>query len=185
MSKYPINEATDYSVYYFHLVCGGRDGVDRQWVAQHLAAALRRAQSQSLELVIVTGAAAGYDRLATYVGRELGLKVVSFPADWKTQGRSAGHRRNEEMAEYLTARVRAGAKADVVAFPGGSGTAHMRQHAKAMGLAVYAPAPKVTPEPVEVATPEPIKSGATTKPKAQRARKASPKRAARTAKVVA
>ena len=51
-----------------------------------------------VEIEIISGGASGVDALGERFAKEhnLGLKVV--PADWKTYGRSAGPRRNEQMA---------------------------------------------------------------------------------------
>ena len=78
---------------------------------------------------IVHGAARGADYLAGFVARSLGLNVEEHPADWTWLGRSAGPRRNEQMAA---------SGADLcIAFPGGRGTADMVRRAKAHGILVY------------------------------------------------
>ena len=49
---------------------------------------------------IVSGLARGVDTLALEYALKHGFPVKKFPADWKKFGRSAGPRRNEQMAEY-------------------------------------------------------------------------------------
>lgn len=50
-------------------------------------------------IVIVSGCASGADALGERYAKENGFKVELYPADWKTYGRSAGPRRNKQMAE--------------------------------------------------------------------------------------
>lgn len=49
------------------------------------------------DVTIVSGCAKGADKLAIKYADERGLKVLLMPADW-SQGRSAGYKRNREMA---------------------------------------------------------------------------------------
>ncbi len=51
------------------------------------------------DIVIVSGCASGADAIGERYAAENGFKVEKYPADWKTYGRSAGPRRNEQMAE--------------------------------------------------------------------------------------
>jgi len=54
---------------------------------------------------IVSGMAAGADSLAIRFAKEFGLPVREFPADWKRYGKSAGYKRNVQMAIYADACV--------------------------------------------------------------------------------
>ncbi len=49
---------------------------------------------------IVSGTAAGADRLGEQFGADLGIPVNRKPADWDSLGKAAGIIRNREMAEY-------------------------------------------------------------------------------------
>lgn len=51
------------------------------------------------DIVIVSGCASGADAIGERYAKENGFKVEKYPADWKTYGRSAGPRRNKQMAE--------------------------------------------------------------------------------------
>jgi hypothetical protein len=49
---------------------------------------------------IVSGTANGADKLGERYAKEKGYKIVQFPAQWNTWGKSAGYKRNTEMAQY-------------------------------------------------------------------------------------
>lgn len=48
----------------------------------------------------VSGGARGADSLCEQYAKEHGFKISIFPAEWDTYGRSAGMRRNADMAKY-------------------------------------------------------------------------------------
>ena len=50
-------------------------------------------------IVIVSGCASGADAIGERYAKENGFEVEKYPADWKTYGRSAGPKRNKQMAE--------------------------------------------------------------------------------------
>lgn len=55
---------------------------------------------------IVSGNACGVDRCGEAYARSVGMSVKVFPvtpAEWQRYGKSAGHRRNAEMARYADA----------------------------------------------------------------------------------
>lgn len=54
---------------------------------------------------IVSGGAQGVDFLAELYAKKHTLKFTEFKADWDTYGKSAGYRRNVEMAEYADALI--------------------------------------------------------------------------------
>lgn len=54
---------------------------------------------------IICGEARGADTLGRRYAEEHNIPVLSFPADWKTYGKSAGYRRNKQMAEAADALV--------------------------------------------------------------------------------
>ena len=79
---------------------------------------------------IVSGGGGNVDHAAEYVGSVKHLPVHRFPADWEKYGRSAGPRRNKEMAEYADALI--------AIWDGKSrGTKNMIDEAKKRGLSVY------------------------------------------------
>lgn len=81
------------------------------------------------DVTIISGTARGADQLGERYAAERGYAVERHPADWDRYGKSAGYRRNAEMAECSDA---------LVAFWDGQsrGTRHMINLAKEKGLAV-------------------------------------------------
>ena len=51
------------------------------------------------DIVIVSGGASGADALGERYAKENGFNIEKYPADWETYGKSAGPRRNKQMAE--------------------------------------------------------------------------------------
>lgn len=51
------------------------------------------------DIIIVSGCASGADAIGERYAEENGLKVEKYPADWTKYGRSAGPKRNEQMAQ--------------------------------------------------------------------------------------
>lgn len=49
------------------------------------------------DTIIISGHASGADRMAETFARELGLEVISIPADWNTYGKKAGVVRNSKI----------------------------------------------------------------------------------------
>lgn len=80
-------------------------------------------------ITIVCGKARGADTLGEQYAKERGYALQYFPANWERYGRSAGYRRNVQMAENADA---------LVAFWDGKsmGTRHMISAAKSHGLRV-------------------------------------------------
>lgn len=80
-------------------------------------------------VIIVSGNARGADLLGEKYATDEGLGLEIFPADWKKHGKSAGFRRNEQMAEVADG---------LIAFWDGKshGTEHMIDIAKEKGMEV-------------------------------------------------
>ena len=123
----------------YMLITGGRQYRGLAQMRVHLQFAKDKCVSTGRDLVVIHGGAAGADSIAERVARELEIPTQVFPADWEQHGRSAGFKRNEVMARCLLEMEQIGDEVCVVAFPGASGTQHMRHTAKKMGLKVYAP----------------------------------------------
>jgi hypothetical protein len=85
----------------------------------------------NIQIVIVSGGATGADSLGERYAAERGLQIERHPADWDKYGKSAGPRRNAEMAAVADA---------LIAFPKqgepNKGTLNMIETAKAKGLLI-------------------------------------------------
>lgn len=84
------------------IVAGGRDFNDYERLEQVLNHLLKH---KLPDVEIVSGKARGADTLGERYAHTLGLPVKAFPANWNAYGKSAGYRRNKEMAEYADACV--------------------------------------------------------------------------------
>jgi hypothetical protein len=57
------------------------------------------------EVEIVSGGARGADKLGERFAKEKGCSLTIMNADWDTYGKSAGYRRNADMAKYTDAAI--------------------------------------------------------------------------------
>lgn len=128
-------------------VCGGRNfGVNAypednpayqdaedtaEWQQEFLGNYLTQLNTEVGIEEIVHGGANGADSLAGYWAAQNKIPTTVFKAAWRTYGKSAGFRRNIQIAAY---------KPDLlIAFTGGAGTAHMISIAKEQGIEVREP----------------------------------------------
>lgn len=109
------------------IVAGGRDFNNYEYLKRKLDTVLRRYDAD--DVAIVSGNAKGADALGERYSKERKMRCDLFPASWDVHGKSAGYKRNEDMAEYADA---------LVAFWDGKskGTRHMIQLAHKHGLQV-------------------------------------------------
>lgn len=80
------------------IIAGGRDFNDYAKVISVLS-------NLKHPFEVVCGEARGADALGKRYANEHNLTVHSFPADWTTHGKSAGYKRNEQMAEFADACI--------------------------------------------------------------------------------
>lgn len=108
------------------IIAGGRDFNNYPGLSTAMDKLLKNIND---DIEIVCGMAKGADRLGEQYAKENGYSVIYMPADWDTDGKAAGYKRNIRMAEYANA---------LVAFWDGqsSGTKHMIETAQKMGLDV-------------------------------------------------
>ena len=109
------------------IIAGSRGFGDYQFLSKKLDILLSRKIADGIE--IVSGCAAGADTLGILYAKEHGYELARFPAEWDKYGKSAGYRRNWEMARNADA---------LVAFWDGHsfGTKHMIDAACQLGLQV-------------------------------------------------
>lgn len=96
------------------LVCGGRNFDDQLMFNTFMDAV----HEKYIVTVIIEGEARGADTMARLWAENRMVECIKFPAKWSEYGKAAGPMRNKQMLD-------AGRPELVVAFPGGSGTAHM------------------------------------------------------------
>lgn len=107
------------------IVAGSRGFNDYKLLERKLSHYLSRFKSHEIE--IVSGGARGADLLGERFAKEKGCCIKRFIPDWDKWGKSAGYRRNAEMAKY--------ADACVVFWDGVSkGTKHMIDLAEKEGI---------------------------------------------------
>lgn len=110
----------------FKVVVAGTRTFDDFWL---LKTRLDYFLKDKVDVEIVSGCARGADRLGERYAQVWDMPIKRFPAEWDRYGKSAGYRRNEQMADY--------ADAAVVFWDGKSkGSAHMIDVARKKGLPV-------------------------------------------------
>lgn len=108
------------------IIAGSRAFEDYQLLrCEVLMYIIEEIQHKNIE--IVSGTASGADKLGEKFAIQYNFPIKRFPADWDKYGKSAGYKRNEEMAKYATHCI--------VFWDGKSrGTKHMIDLAKKYGL---------------------------------------------------
>lgn len=112
------------------VIAGGRDFDNMQLLKE----SLKFYQDFGAGIEVVCGMARGADMLGYNWAKQTGAEIHEFPADWDGLGKSAGYRRNEDMAKFGDA---------VLAFWDGKskGTAHMidlaKKHGKPLKVVMY------------------------------------------------
>lgn len=108
------------------IIAGGRDFDDYDLLKRTMDTLLINISD---EIIVVCGKARGADTLGEKYANNKGYQVSYFPAEWDKFGKSAGYRRNEQMALNADA---------LVAFWDGTskGTKHMIDVARLFGLKV-------------------------------------------------
>ena len=110
------------------IIAGGRDFSDYELLKRKVLFYTNEVNKDNL-IIIISGKAKGADSLGEKLAKEIGWKVLEYPADWDTNGKSAGYIRNIEMAKNADA---------LIGFWDGRsrGTKHMIDTAKKNGLLV-------------------------------------------------
>lgn len=111
------------------IIAGGRDYEnynELECVADHMLGKLM----DTHDIVIISGGARGADAMAMRYANHRGFELIVMPADWDTHGKSAGYKRNAQMAEAAT---------HLIAFWDGvsRGTKHMIDIAHSMKIKVH------------------------------------------------
>jgi hypothetical protein len=84
-------------------------------------------ESSIEDVLIISGTARGADKLGERYAETRGIEIKRMPANWDKHGKSAGYKRNEQMAQIATHCV--------LFWDGKSrGTMHMRDLARQYNL---------------------------------------------------
>lgn len=110
------------------IIAGCRDFNDYSVVEKEVMSYIEKFIDK-IEIEIISGGVSGVDALGERFAKEHNLSLKVVPADWKTYGKSAGPRRNEQMARMA---------GTLIAFWDGKsrGTKNMIETAKKLGLRV-------------------------------------------------
>lgn len=123
------------------IVAGGRDFKDYNLLSNTIMQYLEDVDDTGIvsnpkQVKFISGTAKGADSLGEQFAYTWGYDVIRFPADWERFGKSAGYRRNAEMAIYASENGNDGV---LIAFWDGRsrGTKHMIDLAVRYGLDVH------------------------------------------------
>lgn len=108
------------------IIAGSRDNVTQDIIDKAVA----DSGWSDLITVVISGTARGADRMGENWAKRKGIPIDSKPADWDKHGKSAGYKRNQEMAESADALI---AVWDGVS----RGTSHMIDIAKKKKLRIF------------------------------------------------
>ena len=113
----------------FKVIVAGSRGFSNYKLLKETCNNALREKKNTHNVIIVSGHAKGADLAGEQYANEEKLDLEIFPADWKKYGKSAGFRRNEQMAEFADA---------LIAFWDGksNGTKHMIDIATEKGMNV-------------------------------------------------
>lgn len=111
----------------FKVIIAGSRGFSNYKLLKETCNNVLREKKKTHNVIIVSGNARGADSLGELYAKDEKFDLEIFPADWKKYGKSAGFRRNEQMAEFADA---------LIAFWDGksNGTKHMIDIAEEKGI---------------------------------------------------
>lgn len=109
------------------LVCGGRKFNDGQLFNKTMEEAKKWFDE---DYCIINGLATGADSMAHSWAMLAGIPSICVPANWAVYQNKSGPIRNQWMIDFCAPDL-------VIAFPGGSGTAHMIKISKEAGIPVW------------------------------------------------
>ena len=83
------------------IIAGGRQFNDYDLLCTHVSKLIVDTSKNE----IVSGMADGADSLGVRYAEENNVSLIKMPADWNKHGKSAGYKRNEEMAKIADACI--------------------------------------------------------------------------------
>jgi len=88
------------------IVAGSRSWTDYELMRAKLRAFWTKVvPKDAIDIEIVSGTAKGADELGEKIAIMSPVPLKQFPAQWDTFGKSAGYRRNEQMAQYADGTI--------------------------------------------------------------------------------
>ena len=102
----------------YKVIIAGSRGFSNYKLLKETCDEFLKEKAKDKNIVIISGGAKGADKAGEKYARDCGYDLEVYPANWNKYGKSAGFRRNEQMAEAADA---------VIAFWNGEshGTKHM------------------------------------------------------------
>ncbi|MGF7011972.1 putative Rossmann fold nucleotide-binding protein DprA/Smf involved in DNA uptake [Lachnospiraceae bacterium PF1-22] len=114
------------------IIAGSRDFLDYKFLKEKCDEIIQKLTEY--KITIISGTARGADTLGEQYAKENNYILKRMPANWNDYGKSAGPRRNEEMAKY----AKEAAVSILIAFSNGSkGTGHMINSANKHELQIF------------------------------------------------
>ncbi len=80
------------------VIAGCRDYKNYDEAKEYIDFCLSNIRKEN-KIIIVSGCASGADALGERYAAENGFEIEKYPADWEKYGRSAGPKRNKQMAQ--------------------------------------------------------------------------------------
>lgn len=89
----------------FKVIIAGSRGFSNYKLLREKCNEYLREKRKDYNIIIISGGARGADTLGEKYAQDEGFSLEVFPANWNKFGKSAGFRRNEQMAEVADALI--------------------------------------------------------------------------------
>jgi hypothetical protein len=89
----------------FKVIIAGSRGFSNYKLLKEKCNEYLREKRKNYSIIVVSGHARGADLLGEKYAQDEGFPLEIFPANWNKFGKSAGFRRNEQMAEVADALI--------------------------------------------------------------------------------
>ena len=89
----------------FKVIIAGSRGFSNYKLLREKCNEYLREKRKNYNIIIISGGARGADTLGEKYAQDEGFSLEVFPANWNKFGKSAGFRRNEQMAEVADALI--------------------------------------------------------------------------------
>ena len=119
------------------IIAGSRDFDNYKVLEDESSKIIEKELNDDIQSIrIISGTARGADQLGERFAKKYNYSISCFPAEWGLYGKSAGYRRNAEMAKFAVSNNNVGI---LIAFwdSQSKGTKHMIDLANRYGLKVY------------------------------------------------